>query len=286
MWSLNRQSSRVFGWTNILSRWNEQNSVHPPEEVQTVLANLKRDNSPPTSHFLTYLNEEQDGLKWFIYECIASSWTWSTGPRLHYIKEALDLIDNLSSTFPAFPGSPLDAHTVRTFLTNNLSQDDLVYIQMMPPLVSLSSYAYQAQADADAAADAAADAEPRAQPSSSKPAITIHVIRDRRKDTPDDDIITIKKVDEDTYSYSYRDAHSATKSKGCVHHDLSGEDVIAMIRLLLNLLPLDDDPFDAVQLMLPSTPAILLDIESLSSHSCVLIYDSIEMVMKSWPTKL
>jgi hypothetical protein len=71
-----------------------------------------------------------------------------------------------------------------------------------------------------------------------------------------------------------------------VHNDLSGEDVIAMVRLLLNLLPLDDDPFDAVQFMLPSTPSILLDVESLSSHTRDLIYDSIEMVMKSWPTKL
>ena len=110
------QPTRIFGWTDILARWNAgQRGV----AVDTVLNNLSSDRQFPAQHYFTYMNEEQDALKWFIYECVASSWMWNSAPRVEYIRVALDLIENVDSNFPVFPGSP--AGTVREFLTNNLS---------------------------------------------------------------------------------------------------------------------------------------------------------------------
>jgi hypothetical protein len=284
MWSHSSQNSRVFGWTSILAAWNQGSN---PQEVSTLLDNLSRDHCPPVGHFFTYLNEEQDGLKWFIYECVASSWMWNTGPRLLFIRETLDLIENLESTFPPFPGSPCGTQTVRQFLTENLSNDQLAYINMMPTLVHFGASAASAGIAAFAGAAAAS-----APPTAARVAlhrgqrnghIRFHVIRDVASNGKTDDVITIHKVGEDRYSYTYKDATSMSKKKECVHPNLSGSDVISMLRNLFNLLLLDVEPFQRLQVMLPTTPSILLKMSSLDSTTRDHLYDSVETVMKNWP---
>lgn len=277
MWSLSSQNSRVFGWTSILAAWNQGSN---PQEVSTLLDNLSREQCPPVGHFFTYLNEEQDGLKWFIYECVASSWMWNTGPRLLFIREALDLIENLESTFPAFPGSPCATQTVRQFLTTTLSEDQLAYINMMPTLIHFGAGGSAGAApSATASATAATVAQLRGQRNGH---IRFHVIRDVST-SKTDDIITIHKVGEDSYSYSYKDATSTYKKKECVHKNLSGSDVITMLRNLFNLLLLDVEPFQRLQVMLPTTPSIMLKMSSLTSTTRDHLYDSVETVMKNWP---
>lgn len=262
-WS-STQNTRIFGWTDILARWTA--GCRQPE-VNTVLSNLSSATQFPAQHYFTYMNEEQDALKWFIYECVASSWMWNSSPRVEYIRVALDLVENLDSNFPLFPGSPVG--TVRQFLTANLDEDQLDFIQMMPPLVR------QSQCCASPAPAKAAAAPQYAK-------ITFNVIRDPAKDSSDDLVVICRETDE-TYTYTYTDKTSKASKKSCRHSGLSVDQVKNLLSNLLNLLRLDAEPFYALQLSLPSTPSVMLKVGDLNSKARDLIYDAVENVMDSWP---
>jgi len=251
------QNTRLFGWTDILARWN---AGLRGLAIDTVLNNLSSGRQFPAQHYFTYMNEEQDALKWFIYECVASSWMWNSAPRIEYIRVALDLIENLDSNFPVFPGSP--AGTVRQFLTDNLDEQQLNFVQMMPPLVRQCSSPCSAS------------------PSYAK--ISFNIIRDPTK-SKNDDVIVIERESGETYSYTYTDKTSLASKKSCRHSGLSASQVMALLRNLLNLLLLDSEPFYGLQVVLPSTPSIMLKMNNLNSTTRDLIYDSVENVMDSWP---
>jgi hypothetical protein len=272
LWSLRTQNARVFNWSSLLSQWAASSDSQPPVPVATVLENLRSQSSPPVGHFVTYLNEEQDALKWFIYECVASAWMWNSGPRLYYIKEVLDYVEDLNSGFPAFPGSPGANSTVRSFLTSSLNEEQLSYINMMPPLLSTQQYTASASAHADAEETCTCDL----------PSITFTVIRSMDRSS-DDDTVVIRKTGDDSYSYIYRDALSKASSKKTVQEGLTSEEVINQIGLLLNLLRADDEPFTAVQVFLPNMPTVLFNVSSLCSSTRDLLYDSVEAVLDSWP---
>jgi hypothetical protein len=233
--------------------------------VDTVLTNLSSGRQFPAQHYFTYMNEEQDALKWFIYECVASSWMWNSSPRTEYIRVALDLIENVDSNFPVFPGSP--AGTVRQFLTANLNAEQLDFVQMMPPLVRQCC-----------------------SPCVSAPTpvyakITFNVVRDP-KNSKKDDVIVIERESEETYRYTYTDKTSMAAKKSCRHSGLGMSQVMALLSNLLNLLLLDDEPFYALQVELPSTPSVMLKTTNLDSMTRDLIYESVKNVMDSWPVML
>ena len=258
------QTTRIFGWTDILARWN---SGLRGVAVDTVLHNLSSGRQFPAQHYFTYMNEEQDALKWFIYECVASSWMWNSAPRVEYIRVALDLIENVDSNFPVFPGSP--DGTVRQFLTNNLSVEQLDFVQMMPPLT------YQSCCGTSSPC-----ATTQAAPLYAK--IQFTVIRDPTT-SKNDDVILIERESEQTYTYTYTDKTSKAVKKSCRHSGLDVSQVMALLSNLLNLLLLDAEPFYGLQVVLPSTPSIMLKMKDLSSTTRDLIYDSVENVMDSWP---
>lgn len=273
-------NTRVFGWKSILAEWNTGN-IAPPHPVETVLQNLSRRQSPPASHFFTYLNEENEGLLWFIYECIASSWMWESGPRLHYIQQALDLVESLESTFPAFPGSPVNTHTLRSFLTANLTEDQLTYIQLMPPLVPVRAAATATAAAGVPVPEAVPEAV--AEPKTKNATIHFHILRDLKSNH--DDIITIRKLRDDTYSYTLTDKTSTNASVN-TQKGLDRDQVISILRTTLNMLILDDEPYYAVQVILPTFPSVMLKVESLTAEVRDRLYDAVEMTMDSWPTYL
>jgi hypothetical protein len=209
------------------------------------------------------MNEEQDALKWFIFECVASSWQWSSAPRLNYIRDAVDLIENLDTTFPTFPGSPLQNQTVRGFLMRNLDEEQLSLVEMMPPLV------------------------PHAQPvptpaSPSYGVIRFHVVRDA-KNSSQDDIITVRKESGDTYSYTYTDRTSTATHMTWRHTDLSRTQVMDLLSNMFNLLNLDVEPYYGLQVLLPTSPSIMLKQKDLTSSTRDFLYDCVENVMDSWP---
>jgi hypothetical protein len=255
-----------------------------------VLNNLSSVHQYPAQHYFNYMNEEQDALKWFVYECVASSWMWNCAPRVEYIRLTVDLIENLDSNFPLFPGSPVG--TVRQFLTANLDEDQLDFIQMMPPLIRQSQCcASPAVAAATAKAQPAATA---AAPQYAK--IMFNVIRDPSKDSSDDLIVIGRESgrrpneatqsvaeSEDTYTYTYTDKTSKASKKSCRHSGLSVSQVKDLLSNLLNLLRLDAEPFYGLQVSLPSTPSVMLKVGDLNSKTRDLIYESVENVMDSWP---
>jgi len=265
MWNFTSQPSRVFGWTDKLERWN---SGSYPLEIRTVLDNLGCGRSLPSSHFFTYMNEEQDALKWFIFECVASSWQWASAPRLSYIRDAVDLIENLDTTFPAFPGSPLQNQTVRGFLMRNLDEEQLSFVEMMPPLVP---HVQPVTAQA---------VPPPASPTYG--VIRFHVVRDA-KNSSQDDIITVRKESDETYSYTYTDKTSTSARKTWRHTDLSRTQVMGLLSNMFNLLNLDVDPYYGLQVLLPTSPSIMLKQKDLTSSTRDFLYDCVENVMDSWP---
>ena len=268
------QNTRIFGWTDILARWN---AGLRGVAVDTVLNNLSSGRQFPAQHYFTYMNEEQDALKWFIYECVASSWMWNSSPRTEYIRVALDLVENVDSNFPVFPGSP--AGTVRQFLTANLNAEQLDFVQMMPPLVrQCSSNSHVAQMMPPLVRQCSSHSAQ--SPVYAK--IIFNVMRDP-KNSKSDDVIVIERESEETYRYTYTDKTSMAAKKSCRHSGLGMSQVMALLSNLLNLLLLDDEPFYALQLELPSTPSVMLKTTNLDSATRDLVYDSVKNVMDSWP---
>jgi len=134
---LSNATHRVFGWKELLIEWNQ--TLQLPVQVKRVQDNLQAATDPDGTHnprltqFLTYLNYEQEGLAWFLYECISIRWMFGAVP-LNYIRSLVDEIEDLDARFPLFPGSPY-GQTIREFVEANLSVDELDEVQMLPGLV-------------------------------------------------------------------------------------------------------------------------------------------------------
>jgi hypothetical protein len=138
---VNSQNVRVFNWRELLEDWDNSLTMNP--RVQTVVDNLRAACNPdcpqdlPLSHFLTYLNDEPEALKWFLYECVAMRWMWGE-VRLDYVGELMNRVD-LDSTFPVFPGSTGNQRTIRQFLEDHLTPEEKRVVDLMPPLVRAGS---------------------------------------------------------------------------------------------------------------------------------------------------
>jgi hypothetical protein len=296
---------RIIGWADVLAEWN--NSLCMPSKVETILENLKEACNPDSTYeptllqFLTFLNHEQAGIAWFLFEAITHRWMWAT-PRLDYVRDLVDEIENLDGYFPAFPGSPGNAKTIRQWITENLSREELDVIQMMPPLVNdWSTYTYSAALPPSPVASARAHYSYAQRPSSyvtptrrTQPVapvaparkkvlgnIQFRIIRDS-KASGLDDVITISKNDAlDTYTMRYADNEALVKYS--TKH-LSAQQTIEALRKTLRFLTVDEMPFEYVQVTLPAMPSIMVKPENLSSQTRDLIYDSVEATMDNWPT--
>ena len=130
---LSNATHRVFGWKELLEEWNQ--TFQLPAQAKRVQDNLQSatnpngTHNPPLSQFLTYLNYEQEGIAWFLYECVSIRWMYNEIP-LNYIRGLVDEIENLDANFPLFPGSPHN-QTIREFVNANLNADELDQVQML-----------------------------------------------------------------------------------------------------------------------------------------------------------
>lgn len=135
LWVPGCQKTQVFHWKEILEEWNE--SLFMPHTVQVIVENLKAASDPTSHHnpsindFLRYFNWEQEGIKWFLYECIALRWMWGES-RLDYVRDLIQEVDSLNSKFPVFPGSNGDL-TINEFLTNHLNEAERIYLALQEP---------------------------------------------------------------------------------------------------------------------------------------------------------
>jgi hypothetical protein len=290
MWSLYNLPTRVFGWDELLREWST--SGIQPVQVYRVLENLKTLKYPIT-HFLHYLNNEQDGILWLLFEIVSwrtstsnGSWFWAGTPRLDYVKELLDHVEDLDAGFPDFPGSPRRHATVRQFIVGNLNGEQLSEVNMMPPLLhtpvqrtlwpqgNTSNYVTTQSQDPSGSCSMDDDEDTYAG----------FVVRVIRKNSPktgsQDDVLTIRKVSDDSYDLFYTDKSSNVRT---VTRNMNRSSVLNNFSIILRSLQTDDDPFAFVQILPPNMPTIMVDIENLYSQTRDLIYDSIESTMNNWP---
>ena len=288
IWTSN-SNTRVFDWQEILEEWHDY-LVMPPY-VETLIENLKAASNPdsevhpPLSQFLTYLNNEQVGLVWLLYELVTHRWMWST-IRLDYVRELVDEIENLDGCFPRFPGSPWTGKTVRQWLIENLTADELEVVQMMPaleapeaesayqtpPRVARVPRSYVAPPAPQRLSRSYTDTKPR------YPAMIFLLQREGEGEQGDDKICINKEGD--SYILRYTDAQSNIKF---MVSDLTRTKVIEKMRMMLRMITLDTKPFEYLQVSLPGMPTILLHPTDLSSQTRDLIYDSMESTMDEWP---
>ena len=305
---LSNATHRVFGWKELLEEWDA--TLQIPAVVRRVMDNLQAATDPNGTHdptlqqFLTYLSYEQEGLAWFLYECISLRWMYGS-VRVDYIRNLVDEIENLDGHFPRFPGSP-QGKTVRQFVQENLETDELAEVQMMPPLVQETVYTPSRPVRADysyaqraplrrTTSFAPFSAESQFVPTEvpqvrrtlseqfeavqpKKEQIEVRFIRNKK--TVEDDVMKICKVSEDSYNILYRDKNSGTNAKMLA---VSRAAVINFLRLSLRLLTIDDEPFESVQVTLPCMPSVLVSPKNLTSQTRDLIYDSVEATMDFWP---
>jgi hypothetical protein len=299
-------SHRVYGWVQILNEWNA--TLEQAPYVETVVENIRAatnqagDYSPRLSQFLTYVNYEQDAMKWLLYEFIAIRWLWGS-IRLDYVRGVLDEIDSLDSYFPAFPGSP--SCTIRQFVQSNLDEEELEYVQMMHALVPMTPLRYAAppplrrQSSTRAAADnspiyptlserfAAASAPATHAPSSAKrvPPIMIRVIRCLEA-TDSDDVIKITpkaatgENGEKLFTITYNDQDSSVNTK---MKKMDESAVLQYLSNFLRLLTVDEEPFESVQFTFPTLPTVLVTPKNLTSQTRELVYETVETMVANWP---
>jgi hypothetical protein len=283
------QNTRVFGWTELLQEWNR--TFTPNAYITTVRDNLRlatdleHSYAFPLTHFTTYLNEEQDGLKWFIYEICATRWMFGR-VRVNYLAQLVDMIDNLDSGFPAFVGSPMNT-TVRQFLEEQLTAREMEDVQMLPPLSPFPSRTLRpppriVRASSVPYAFSEAPASPLRAPRVVRehPAIMIRFMRDG--DGQKDDIIRIVRKDDDEFVITFEDCEGGCKNKAT---GFSRTDVLGYLSNVLRLVEADEDPFNGVQLLIPNMPTVMFSTDSLTSQLRDLVYDSVETTMDNWPLR-
>jgi hypothetical protein len=293
LWSTH-SNARVFDWKELLEEWHE--SLDMPHYVQVLIENLKEACNPDSefdpllSQFLTYLNHEEAGLTWFLYELVTHRWMWAD-IRLDFVRDLVDEIENLDACFPRFPGSPWTSKTIRQWLNENLSSEELEVVQMMPPLEAptYASYSYQTPQRTERTYEvpptpsrpSRSSAAPSTVPVKSQHASMMFLLqREGESEKMDDKIYIFKEESYDSYTIRYSEGDSKIKF---VNSSLSGAKVIDTMRKILRMLTIDEKPFEYLQVSLPSMPTILLKPQNLTSQARDLIYDSMEMTMDDWP---
>jgi hypothetical protein len=218
---------------------------------------------------------------------------WSS-IRLDFVRDLVDEIENLDGCFPRFPGSPWTSKTIRQWLTENLTAEELDQVQMMPPLEApptYTSYSYQTPqreprtyvappAPERLSRSYAEGGEPAPASKPHHGAMIFYLQREGESETSDDKIYVNKEDSYDSYIVRYTDGQSKIKF---VSSGLSGTKVIESVRKILRFLTIDEKPFEYLQVSLPSMPTILIKPENLTSQTRDLIYDSMEDTMNNWP---
>jgi len=283
-------SRRIFGWKDILRTWKNNHTT--PHAVECILDNLRgalnpsSTYSPRVSQFLTFLNNEQEGIAWFLFECISLRWMWGD-IHLEYVRELVDEIDNLDTQFPAFPGSP--NCTIRKFVTDNLSADELDYIQMMPPLEEELLTPLRNPPRIQRSVPAAPS---RQEPLLENNAVDasrgddcntlmqIRLIRNiNKKDI--DEVVNIKRNSiTSLFEVRHFDRSSGLHMN---NYSMTSDAVIRHMKLFLRMLTVDEEPYTSVQFSLPCMPTILVSPKNLTSQTRDMIYDSMALTMESWP---
>jgi hypothetical protein len=298
-WSSASQVHTIFHWKDLLEIWNTNYVTSYP--IETVLVNLDRVRQVNLScfQFKQYLNfmEEEEGMKWFLYECIMRKHTW---PSLEFGVFIRNLTDDiaLDTGFPIFPGSPRNI-TVRAFLENHLSPPEIDFLDLMPGLIPVPTYSngftgsrasFASPTSSASSASTSASASP-APPTShnhlqarqKNASCQIRIIRSLDGQDKEDDIIYLSK-NGDLFNFSYVDPTTINGNPTrMIVKGLNSNEVLTRLSYTFRLMALDSLPFEAVQLLVPGYPCVVLPVKELDSYTRDLIYDTVDDTMKNWP---
>jgi hypothetical protein len=277
LWDNDEQNCYVFNWNEVLEEWNDSLNMHP--YVQTIIDNLKAASDPdseydfPLSHFLKYLNWDKDGITWFLYEVVSMRWMWGES-RLDFVKELVRRPEvKLDEGFPVFPGSPRNHRTVRKFLKDSLSDDELEYLEL-----PMRSQTIPPQANMHQPA-------PPAPKKTNKKYSSVQIYLQRPsmngKSQPDDKI-TITKESITLYNIFYQDKMSTIAHKIV---EVDDREVLNYVRNIVNLNYYDQDPFEFIQLTVPGAPSVLFK-GKMSSEERDLMYDALGRTLDNWPVNV
>ena len=279
------QQTRIFNWRSILEEWSQ--TLVPTPYIETVQKNLRvateypYSYSFPLTHFLSYLNQEQEGIAWLIHEICSTRWMYGR-IRSDYLRGLVLLVDDLESGFPAFVGSPYDSTTIREFLEAQLTAEELDTVNMMPRLVALPPSIHRERFEARqrhrASASVAATA---AQPQALLP-ITLRFMRPGL-DSKHDDIVNIYRMSEDAFKITFRDGDGKHKSRA---RNLTRTEVMEYLSNTLRLVAIDEEPFANVQLLAPNMPTVVIKPNNMTSQTRDLIYDTVQTTMNNWPVSV
>lgn len=283
------QQTRIFNWRSILEEWSQ--TLVPTPYIETVQKNLRvateypYSYSFPLTHFLSYLNEEQEGIAWLIHEICSTRWMYGR-IRSDYLRGLVLLVDDLDSGFPAFVGSPYDSTTIREFLEAQLTAEELDTVNMMPRLVALPPSIHRERFEARqrhraSASVAATAAQPPAQPQALLP-ITLRFMRPGL-DSKHDDIVNIYRMSEDAFKITFRDGDGKHKSRA---RNLTRTEVMEYLSNTLRLVAIDEEPFANVQLLAPNMPTVVIKPNNMTSQTRDLIYDTVQTTMNNWPVSV
>lgn len=298
LWSPAQQPRRIFGWSEILRDWN--NILNMPLYVQTILNNLKASSDPdstydfPLSHYLTFLNNEPEAIRWFLYEVVSVRWMWGE-IRLDYVRQLAEIID-LDARFPEFPGSPQNSRTVREFLEEHLTSDELRIMDLMPRIIPAPSLRvnrylppYQRRVvtetdDAQSDSTDSQDEEDEAEPLPNYAWFVMRFLRqgegNKTKRNSDDILRITKDAGFDRYTYTYISKADDVRQELT---SLTSGQVLRRVRLALRAAVMDDDPFCSVQVDCPAAPQMLFGVDRLTSDVRDLVYDNLETCFETWP---
>jgi hypothetical protein len=325
LWKPHAQNTQVFGWKELLEEWND--SLTMPPAIQTIIDNLKAASDPMSNHnpsiedFLRYLNWEQEGIKWFLYETIALRWMWGES-RLDYVRDLIQEVDSLNSNFPSFPGST-STITIGHFLDTHLNIAERIYLGLLEP-TSVSSHDHSVEEESsiydteDAetrsipetppenflptprtptrrirSSRSPPNAPPRAvrpvRPTLSPLPVNLYakyppmdIILTRDDDSNNDDRITVKKYKDNDYSISFLDKHSKIPLRN--NTGLTKNQVLQYFSIALRLLTKDESPYKGLQMNIPNMPSVVLS-PTPSSSTRDLILESVSYTIDNWPTE-
>jgi hypothetical protein len=273
------QQTRIFNWRSILQQWSQ--TLVPCPYIETVQSNLSSataNNSCPLTHFLTYLNEEEEGIAWLIYEICATRWMYGR-VRTDYLRGLVYVLDSVDVHFPAFVGSPRDTMTIREFLEAQLTAEELDTVDMMPRLVpnppSIQRERFEARQRNLASAR---QGQQREQLQATLP-ITLRFMRPELH-SAHDDIVNIYRIGDDAFKITCRDGDGKHKSRA---RNLTRTEVMEYLSNTLRLIAIDEEPFANVQLLAPNMPTVVIKPKNMTSQTRDLIYDTVTTTMNNWP---
>ena len=273
------QQNRIFNWRSILEEWSQ--TLVPTPYIETVQKNLRvatANNSFPLTHFLSYLNEEKEGIVWLIHEICSTRWIYGR-VRTDYLRDLVYVLDSVDVHFPAFVGSPHDSMTIRQFLEDQLSTEELDTVDMMPRLLpnppSIQRERFEARERHMASASTAQ------QRQASLP-ITLRFMRPELHSSHDD-IVNIYRIGEEAFKITFRDGDGKHKSRA---RNLTRMEVMEYLSNTLRLIAIDEEPFANVQLLAPNMPTVVINPKNMTSQTRDLIYDTVTTTMNNWPVSI